>query len=296
MVFDVAKPPYSPYQFIDRTQPNVAKGQFVYYTATLKELIQAHIDGDQNSPFQTVYIGGTRSYDEGNNRLLLESVVFGTSGYVSLKMKSNFQALFYVRTENNDYFEDNAQDAISSDWSDTTDARQMLAEEGFPSVWVQDDAEFSDSRTVFGLDSGDYFSIDVDGESSNVAQMRVRLSGVDYFNNKEISNETYVWKLWIRKWEADLENPDFVKDDGDQDDGDQDDGDQDDDQNDPISDDCPDGFVYDPDVGACVPIEDDEDDDDDDKDDTNPIDDVSGGAVVLVAIAIGLIIYVAVKA
>ena len=133
----VRKPPFTPYQFIDRTQPNQRKGGFVYYTASLKDLIQNHIDGSDNSPFSNVIIGGTRSFDEDDNRLLLESVVFGTSGYVSLKMADNFQALFYVRTENNDYFEDNAQNAISSDWSDTTDAREMLADEGFPSVWFK---------------------------------------------------------------------------------------------------------------------------------------------------------------
>ena len=216
------KPPFNPYQFIDRTQPNQRKGQFVYYTASLKDLIQSHIDGDPNSPFSNVEIGGTRSFDEGNNRLLLESVVFGTSGFVSLKMADNFQAIFYARTENNDYFEDQNLVGITSDWIDTTDARERLAAEGWPSVWVQDDAEFSDSRTVFGLDSGDYVSIDVDGESSKVAQMRVRLSGVDYFNNREISNEVFLWKLWVRKWEPELPNPDFVEEDGGGNDGDTD--------------------------------------------------------------------------
>lgn len=282
------KPPFTPYQFIDRSQPNQRKGQFVYYTASLKDLIQSHIDGDQNSPFSNVVIGGTRSFDENNNRLLLESVVFGTSGYVSLKMADNFQAIFYARTENNDYFEDQKLIGIKSDWIDTTDAREQLAEEGFPSVWVQDDAEFSDSRTVFGLDSGDYVSIDVDGESSKVAQMRVRIGGVDFFNNKEISNETYLWKLWVRKWEADLPNPNFV------DDGDQDDGDQDDDSDDGGSKDCPEGFVFDPDVGACVPIEDQEEDDNEDDDSTEDRE-VSTGAVVLTVSAVGLIIFYAVR-
>lgn len=284
----VRKPPFSPYQFIDRTQPNQRKGQFVYYSASLKDLIQNHIDGSENSPFEKVIIGGTRSFDQDGNRLELESVVFGTSGFVSLKMADNFQALFYARTENNDYFEDNAQNAISDDWEGTTaEPRQMLADEGFPSVWVQDDAEFSDSRAVFGLDSGDYVSIDVDGESGSVAQMRVRLSGVDYFNNREISNETYLSKLWIRKYEADLPNPDYIDDDQD-DDQDEEIIENDDD---PIKE-CPEGFRYDQEVGACVPIEDDQDDD---EEDDQPEVEVSGFAIVATVALIGVVIYAAVR-
>lgn len=284
------KPPFNPYEFIDRSQPMQRKGQFVYYEASLKDLIQSHIDGDPNSPFSNVKIGGTRSYAQENNRLKLESVVFGTSGYVSLKMADNFQAIFYARTENNDYFEDQALDSISSDWSNTTDAREQLAEAGWPSVWVQDDAEFSDSRAVFGLDSGDYVSIDVDGESSSVAQMRVRLSGVDYFNNREISNETFLTKLWIRKWEANLVNPLFEDDEGDDEDGD---GDSEPINPPPSPDkECPVGYTYDEDLGACVPLE---EENGGDEDESTPTDDISTGAVILVALAVGTILFVAVR-
>jgi hypothetical protein len=123
--------------------------------------------------------------------------------------------------------------------------------------------------------------------------MRVRLSGVDYFNNREISNEVFLWKLWVRKWEPELPNPDFVEEDGGGNDGD--DGFQDDDQEDPISDDCPEGFVFDPDVGACVPIEEQEEEGDNEDDDSTEDREVSTGAVVLTVAAIGLIIVFALR-
>ena len=194
-------------------------------------------------------IGGTRSYQNANNTLKLESVFRGTSGYVSLKMKTGFQSLFRILTENNDYFEDNALSSIKSDWNDTADVLDRLEENGWPSMWIQDDAEFSDSRAVFGLDEGDYVSIDVDGESSRVAQMRIRLSGVDFINGKELSNETFLTKLWVRKWDPNLPNPNITPEPS-----------PDPDPFIPEPDrECPEGYVFDQTVGACVPIETDPD-------------------------------------
>ena len=102
--------PYNPYDFIDGTNPNVQKGRFEYLSGSLKSMIQDSIDEKAGSPF-IVILGGERSYQNNNNTLkLVDRDWSGTSGYVSLKMKSGFQSLFFVATENNDFFDDYAFD------------------------------------------------------------------------------------------------------------------------------------------------------------------------------------------
>lgn len=199
--------PYNPYDYIDGTNPNIRKGRFEYLTSSLKKMIQDSIDEKAGSPF-IVILGGERSYQNNDNTLkLVDRDWSGTSGYVQLKMKSGFQSLFFVATENNDFFDDYALDGIRSGWTNENDLADDL-EGQWPTVWYQADTDGGLSRTMFGLDEGDHISIDIDGESSRVAQMRVRLSGVDYFSNVDINDETYLSKLWVRKWNANYERND----------------------------------------------------------------------------------------
>ena len=170
-------------------------------------MIQDSIDEKAGSPF-IVILGGDRSYQNSNNTLkLVDRDWSGTSGYVSLKMKSGFQSLWFLATENNDFFDDYALDGIRSGWTNENEIADDL-EGQWPTVWYQADTEGGLSRTMFGLDEGDYLSIDIDAESSRVAQMRVRLSGVDYFSNVDIDDETYLTQLWVRKWNPDYERND----------------------------------------------------------------------------------------
>ena len=205
------KPPYNPYLYIDGTNPaGLEKGRFEYWGGTLKQAIQASRDDVAGRPFaDPVVLGGLKNYSNSDNTLkLIDSDGWTTSGYVSLKMADGFQGLFLLRTENNDFFEDYGLENIKSDWKTADDHAEEL-EGQWPTVWVQDDAEFSDSRTMFGLDSGDYVSIDIDAESGDAAQMRVRLGGVDYFDNQKHDNEVFLTMLWIRKWNPDYVNPTF---------------------------------------------------------------------------------------
>ena len=55
---------------------------------------------------------------------------------------------------------------------------------------------------------------------------------------------------------------------------------------------CPEGFRYDREVGACVPIEDDQEDD---EEDDQPEVEVSTLAIVATVALIGVVIYAAVK-
>ena len=205
----------NPYEYIDGSNPPSGEGQFQYFTGTLKEAIQSSLDGDVGSPFTNVKIGGSKDYQTDQRIELTNHDVYGkTSGFISLTMASGWQGLFYLRSENNNFFEANAIDeTIYTDWltgTDETWAEHMVdvkesLKDQWPSIWVQDNAGFSDSRTVFGLAPGDYMSFDIDSQSSSVAQARVKIQGVDYLNNAEIDNELYITTVWLRYW-----NPDQV--------------------------------------------------------------------------------------
>lgn len=200
----MVKPPYNPYQFIDGTNPNINVGRFEYFEGSLKAAINAGLNGEE-SPFVDIVLGGTRSFQNDDNTLKLkDSDKWGTkSGWVSLKMASNYQGFFYLITENNDYFGDNYVEGIEGIFTSTNEIADEL-EGNWPTVWVQEDYAGT-SITMFGLDSGDYISVDLDSLSDRAAQMRVRIGGVDYFDNSEIDADTWLSKLWIRKW-----NPDYV--------------------------------------------------------------------------------------
>ncbi len=200
-----AKP--TPYDYIFGGNPSTGTGQFEYYTSSLKKAIQDSKDGVAGSPFIKVVRGGRIEYQKSDNRVKLVDTVGDTEGYLTFTLAEGFQALFYLKTANNDFTEDNVQlDYISSDWDGSDSWSENMVEikgdlaGSFPSVWVQDNAEASDSRTVFGLDSGDYCSFDVDSNSSKVAQFRVRIGGDDYFANTEVDNDIWLTKIWIRKW------------------------------------------------------------------------------------------------
>lgn len=275
--------PYDPYRFILGTNPAIPKGRFEYATYTLKEAIDASIAGSPGSPFEVI-LGGERSYQNGNNTLKLVDRDFGgTSGYVSLKMKQGFQSLWFLTTENNDYFDDQALEGIRGEWTSENEIATNDLEGSWPTVWYQADTDGGLSRTMFGLDEGDYVSIDIDGESSKVAQMRVRIGGVDYFNNRKINDETYLSKLWIRRWNPDYVNQGYTPIDPTPD--------PEDPPYEPIT--CPIGFV-DNGFGICVPIEDD-DQEDDQEEERDETEDVSAGAILILIAGIAGIIYLGVK-
>ena len=274
----------NPYEYIDGSNPPSGEGQFEYFTGTLKQAIQSSLDGDINSPFTNVKIGGSKDYQTDNRLELINHDIYGkTSGFVSLTMASGWQGLFYLKSENNNFFEANAIDeTIYTDWYANTDqtwAEHMVdvkesLKGQWPSIWVQDNAAVHDSRTVFGLAPGDYMSFDIDSQSSSVAQARVKIQGVDYLNNAEIDNELYITTVWLRYW-----NPDQVTE-----------PDPDPDP-DPDPNVCPLGQKLNQ-FGICVidddyvppppPTE-------------TPEDDVSAFAMIMVLVGIGLIISIALK-
>ncbi len=323
-----AKP--NPYQFIFGGNPPSGTGQFEYYTSSLKKAIQDSKDGKAGSPFIKVVRGGAVSYQASDNRVKLSDTVGSGEGFLTFTLAAGFQGLFYLKTGNDDFTEDNvALDHISSDWDDDDSWSENMMdikgdlEGSWPSVWVQDNAEYSDSRTVFGLDSGDYCSFDVDSNSGDVAQFRVRIGGDDYFSNAETDSDIWLTKVWIRKWVPSKPAPTpFVDDneyqgallpDGKGDlDGDgvpdgedfdpydpdvQNEGDTDYDSQgneiDPmvIGDRCPVGFI-DNGSGICVP---DPDYDPEEPPEEKPEDDVSTAQMVVLVLGIAAVVVLAVR-
>ena len=272
-------------------------GGFRYWTGSFKEAISASKDGIEGSPFTSVRtydvsFQDTATYGDNQRAFLNDNDGFGSSSYISFKLKDGWQGLFYVRTENNDWFEDNVlNDNVSDDWNksdsfveELQEATDLLASAGYPSIWVQDNAEISDSRAVFALDgkNGDYVSFDIDAESSNVAQARIRIDGDDYVQNRKIDNEVFITMVWLRKWD---QNMDLGGDSA------------------PVPDPspspspepsvvCPIGFV-DNGFGICVPIE--PEPEPEPEPEIDPIEEVSAGAVLILLAGLAGVIYLGVK-
>lgn len=303
----------NPYEFIDGSNPDatssffpggdyVRKGQFEYWTGTIREAIQESLDGALGSPFTDVKIGGSKDYATDNRIELIDhDMPSTTSGYLSVTMASGWQGLFYIKTKDYDFFEDNAIDAtqkgdwLSDDvtWQNNIDMATTSLTNEWPSIWVQDNAEWSHSRTVFGLSPGDYMSFDIDNETDTVGQARVRIDGVQYLNNAGTDDDIGITAIWLRYWNPNATAPGNSSYD-------------DPDPNPPFS--CPPGQIdngfgicvldgdYEPVIcplgqiddgfGTCIP---------DPNYEGEPENDVTGFGMVMVLIAIGLIVSIALK-
>jgi hypothetical protein len=195
-------------------RPNDQVGAWQYFNGSFKEAID--YSGD-NKPFTTIGPDGGYSY-ETDKILKLESYYSATSGYVSIKLNNGWMGQFLVTSENNDFFEDASQSGtkdganVTRDWRTIDGSQHDLAEYEYPTVWIQDDAEASDSRAMFVLDgdNGDYLSFDVDGESNDVAQARIHLDGENYISNTESSDELFIRMIWLRRWDPDYTSIDEI--------------------------------------------------------------------------------------
>ena len=212
----------NPYQFINKGNPSTGIGQFQYYNGSFKQAIASSAAGNVGSPFTNVVIGGLKDYQNTSNYgtdsrvKLIDNDGNTTSGYISLKMASGWSGLFYVKTSNADFFDDNTIDETKrggwnddASFSNNLDAAKRNLDGEWPSIWVYEQGigNINDSKTVFGLDSGDYMSFDIDSESGNAAQARIRIDGVDYLNNEEADDDIWITCVWLRKWNAAIPSP-----------------------------------------------------------------------------------------
>ena len=202
-------------------RPSDGIGKWEYFTGTFKQAVASSISGDTGSPFSNAKLGGLKSWQQStvfgsDSRLkLVDNDGDTTSGYVTFTMANNWQGLFYVKTENNDFFQDNVKETwVESGWNDSDSFTEEFGEavneleiEGWPSVWIQDNSEYTDSRTVFGLDSTDYLSFDIDSESNDAAQSRIRIGGDDYLSNTATDDDIWITCAFLRRWNPTYEWP-----------------------------------------------------------------------------------------
>ena len=300
-----------------QSQPADGMGRWEYYLGTFKQAISNQ--GVAGNPFSYAKKGGSNYFQDTatfgtNARLKLVNESSTQSGYVTFTMASGWQGLFYIKTGNDDFFEDNVQENWVSDrWNEDDpfveelgEAVNLLEDEGWPSVWVDDEAEVSDSRAITGLDSGDYISFDVDGESSNAAQARIRIGGDDYLSNVEPDADVWITCVYLRYWNSDFNWLEKICPPGyELIDGQCVEIEDDDDNPPPPNDDCPagyekndfgicvlitppspeeceEGFIWDPDTASCVPI-------------IRPEDDITGAEMAAVIAAVAGVIFLAIK-
>tara|TARA_R110002020_G_scaffold239166_1_gene451729 strand:+ start:5219 stop:6184 length:966 start_codon:yes stop_codon:yes gene_type:complete len=293
-------------------RPSDGIGRWEYWQGTFKEAFDS--EGDAGTPFSYAKKSGSSNakwQDTGtfgdNARLKLIEYDTQTSGYMTFTMADNWQGLFYVKSDNDDFFQDEVKESyIEGNWNDDDpfveelgEAVNDLEDEGFPSIWVQENSEYTDSRMITGLDSGDYMSFDVDAESDKAAQSRVRLNGVDYLKNTQMDTNVYITCVMLRKW-----NPDYLWPALPEDDEEEEEEEQEDEEDEtfnpcpegqmlnefgicvliptPEPEECEAGFEWNPTTLTCEPI-------------YNPADDVSTFGMLALLGAIALVVFTAVK-
>lgn len=200
----------NPFQFQDspytNTRPSDNLGRFQVWKGTFKQAIDASIRGDSGSPFVNVSVRGSTEWQRSDNQLKLIEESKKDSGAITFELAPSWSCLFQLETSNSDFFEDElrvGEDSYSGGDLRTDDST-------FPNVYVSpDDGAFKNANSfaLIGLMSGDYFSCDVDAEFSNIAQLRVRIDGVDYFDNTKPNENVWIRMIFMRTWEADYEWP-----------------------------------------------------------------------------------------
>ena len=210
-------------------RPSDQTGAFAYYEGNFKAAYEFSRDNPNSpdAPFKTATLKSPYTWDskvDGIQHDILIDDQFRKNGAIKISMNDGWQAAFFLTTANNDYFEDSIQDShASSNWSrDLTTAGYVSSRVGASwtgalgeltpekPVWVQDDAEYTDSRTAFILngDTNDYLSADIGGDYDSIAQFRVRINGVQYFDNTKIEDDTWIQMVWLRKWDATIPSVD----------------------------------------------------------------------------------------
>lgn len=208
-------------------------------------------------PFKSARVGNKDWYDSATYGLELEDNDWGKdSGFFHAKVNDGWEIAFVMLTENNDYFEDNVNAPKSTtNWSDkdSTWFEKLDNLTKDTPIWVQDNAETTDSRACFILvgNDDDYLSVDIDDDVKGISNFQVRIDDTKYVSNAgKIDNETKIGIKWCRRWNPNMPMVDDIPEDKQEDDGeaiteddveeesgqsegdDEDDGDNDDDDGD----------------------------------------------------------------
>lgn len=164
---------------------DVKFGQWVEvdYSKSLKTVYQRYKDGDTN-PFSNMIIGGSfNEYTSAGSLLMEDSDTYGTSSYFKAVLKEGWMVQFNLLTSNENYFTSETDSALL-DRLDFDDSPSGVK-------WVEE-IDFS----LF--EAGDYLSLDIDNESSQVGQFSLVIGGVRYSVDKPAQMDDEA-KVWLRK-------------------------------------------------------------------------------------------------
>ena len=106
------------------SRPSNGFGRWVYSNKSFKELVDISKDTAlAEPPFKNIVLGGLKSWQNSGTygtdmRLKLrdEDGWGGTSGYFTMTAGDGWQFLFYLKTSNNDWFDEQALDGVSGKW------------------------------------------------------------------------------------------------------------------------------------------------------------------------------------
>ena len=242
---------------------NVKFGKWVEvdYDKSLKTVYQRFKDGDSN-PFSNMIIGGSfNEYTTAGSLLMEDSDTYGTSSYFKAVLGAGWMVQFNLLTSNENYFTSETDTALLDrlDFDDSPSGAK----------WVEE-IDFS----LF--EEGDYLSLDIDNESSQVGQFSLVIGGVKYSvdSPSKMDDEAKVWLRKVYYFDPDaglakFEGETTIEDD-------EIEGDD---------------TIIEPEPS---PEDDDDDDDDEDDDDKPPIE-VSGFAMLALLASVGGVLFLALR-
>ena len=165
---------------------DVAYGKWikVEYDGSMQKVYEKYQQGESSVPFSNMIVGGTDTSYTSFGSVLLDNNddIIGSdkSGFFKVVLKDGWMAKIDVRTENENYFYDNITGPTERSLLDFGDSPA--------GSW--------DEQISFTLAAGgDYLSIDIDNESSDVGQFTVVIDGTKYTVDSPyvMNNEAKVW-------------------------------------------------------------------------------------------------------
>ena len=160
----------------------------VVYTDTLKSVINKFDDG-LPQPFKNIIQGGSNnSFTPHGSLRLNNSDTWGTSGSFHAKLADKWMVKINLWSDNFEYFEDNLKENKINRFDDESFSGNGDGYTDWINFWL--------------IEENDYFSLDIDNERSDTAQLKVVIEGVTYTisNPPSSDNEAKVWLKEVWHW------------------------------------------------------------------------------------------------
>jgi hypothetical protein len=160
----------------------------VVYTDTLKSVINKYDDGE-SQPFKNIIQGGSNNSFTSHGSLRLDnSDTYGTSGSFHAKLADKWMVKINLWSDTFNYFEDN----LLTNKIDRFDDASFSGNGDGYTDWIN----------FWLIEENDYFSLDIDNERSDTAQLKVVIEGDTYTisNPSNSNNEAKVWLKEVWHW------------------------------------------------------------------------------------------------